>query len=42
MLALYLYIKMELERLYEKNKDNKYLVQIEAVQRLIDELKYKR
>ena len=42
MLALYLYIKMELEKLYEKNKDNKYLVQIEEIQRLIDELKYKR
>lgn len=42
MLALYLYIKMELERLYEENKDNKYLVQIEAVQRLIEELKYTR
>jgi hypothetical protein len=42
MLAWYLYIKMELEKLYEKNKDNKILVQIEAVQRLIDELKYTR
>jgi hypothetical protein len=42
MLAWYLYIKMELERLYEENKDNKILVQIEAVQRLIDELKYTR